>query len=59
MKFSLFNIFALASSAAAWSGQISYGSVDVGTDEVFVTDYPTGSSYIGSITGLGGDAQEV
>lgn len=59
MNFSILSIFALASSAAAWSGQISYGAIDAGADAVFLTDYATGSSYTGYITDLGGSAQQV
>jgi hypothetical protein len=59
MKFFAFNVFAFASFVAAWNGQISYGSIDGATDVVTLTDYATGSSYSGFITGIGSSAEEV
>lgn len=59
MRLLTFNALALASSVAAWNGQISYGSIDGAADVVSLTDFSTGSSYTGYITGIGSSAQEV
>jgi hypothetical protein len=55
MQFSFLSLLALTGSAAAWYGQLNAGDLQYGKggpyQQVYLTDYNTGSQYSGVLSG--------